>query len=42
MQFDIDNAIGVLQLTGADTVEYKIVKEIDGQKYLIKIRIEEE
>lgn len=42
MLFDIDNAIDVLRLIGADTVEYKIKKEIDGQKYLIKIRIEEE
>lgn len=42
MQFDIDDAIEVISKIKADTVEYKIEREIDGQKYIIKIRIETE
>lgn len=40
MQLDIDKAIEVMRDTNADTVDYKIEREIDGKKYFIKITIE--
>ena len=40
MQLDIDKAIEVLRDTNADTANYKIEREIDGKKYLIRITIE--
>lgn len=40
MKLDIDNAIEVLRDANADTVDYKIEREIDGKKYLIKLTIE--
>lgn len=40
MQLDIDKAIEVLRDTNADTAGYKIEREIDGKKYLIRITIE--
>lgn len=40
MQLDIDKAIEMMRDMNADDVEYKLFKEIDGQAYIIKIRIE--
>lgn len=41
MQLNIDEAIEMLKKVNADNVEYKLLKEIDGQKYVIRIKIEQ-
>lgn len=40
MQLDIDKAIELLRELKGDAVDYCFEREIDGQKYKIKIRIE--